>query len=277
MKKIVQCFSASSFLKENESQLLKEETKNNLLLGLAASVENKQLEADEAVFYTLYESQEPIAQALRTDPSKALILSTMSPDSAKFLAKELSKSDLNLAGVCGPYDITQIFVDHYPSSAELIMHQGIYELNQLNDISVAPGEMILAKDKHLSIVSDFSQGFVLDCFPKMDKKQEAIEAAKRNIKNQNLYLWVNTNGEITSMAAKNRESQNAATIGWVYTPQRYRGHGYGTQIVMALTKLILRNGKTKCNLFTDLLNPTSNAIYQKIGYKKIGENAHYNF
>jgi predicted GNAT family acetyltransferase len=37
----------------------------------------------------------------------------------------------------------------------------------------------------------------------------------------------------------------------------------------------LKSGKKFCNLFTDLLNPTSNSIYQKIGYRKIGESKHF--
>jgi hypothetical protein len=38
---------------------------------------------------------------------------------------------------------------------------------------------------------------------------------------------------------------------------------------------MLEVGKKFCNLFTDLLNPTSNSIYQKIGFRKIGESKHF--
>ena len=40
---------------------------------------------------------------------------------------------------------------------------------------------------------------------------------------------------------------------------------------------LLQEGKEKCNLFTDLTNTTSNSIYQKIGYKFLGETLHLNF
>jgi predicted GNAT family acetyltransferase len=48
-------------------------------------------------------------------------------------------------------------------------------------------------------------------------------------------------------------------------------------IVALISQHILDDGKIMVNLFTDLLNPTSNSIYQKIGFKKIGQNIHYEF
>lgn len=277
MKSLIRTNSALEFLKINEGKLLEQETKNNLLLGLPNSIIKNQIDGSEAIFFTLYDSEEPIAQALRTDPGKALILSTMSSDSAQFISQKLKADGFECIGACGPYDIARKFVDGFSTQAELIMHQGVYELNKLNPLKKSSGKLILAKNEHLDIVSEFSYGFVLDCFPGSEKREEAFEAAKRNIQNKNLFLWLNSNDEITSMAAKNRESKNSATISWVYTPLKHRGHGYGTQTVAALTKMILNSGKSTCNLFTDLLNPTSNSIYQKIGYKKIGESAHYNF
>ena len=79
------------------------------------------------------------------------------------------------------------------------------------------------------------------------------------------------------MAAKNRESRNAATISLVYTPKELRGQGYASRIVAKLTQKLLDEGKSKCNLFTDLKNPTSNSIYQKVGYRFLGESMHFDF
>ena len=55
----------------------------------------------------------------------------------------------------------------------------------------------------------------------------------------------------------------------MYTPPEYRRKGYASSCVAALSKTLLDKGYQYCFLFTDLANPTSNSIYQKIGYKPV--------
>jgi uncharacterized protein len=55
----------------------------------------------------------------------------------------------------------------------------------------------------------------------------------------------------------------------VYTPLSERGHGYATALVADLSRSLLARGRKRCFLFTDLDNPTSNAIYQRIGYRPV--------
>ena len=60
-----------------------------------------------------------------------------------------------------------------------------------------------------------------------------------------------------------------ARIGPVYTPPEHRGNGYATNLVAAQTAWLLDRGAGPCFLYTDLANPTSNAIYGRIGYERI--------
>ncbi len=55
----------------------------------------------------------------------------------------------------------------------------------------------------------------------------------------------------------------------MYTPPELRGHGYATSLVADLSALLLPRGRG-CTLFTNLANPTSNAIYERIGYARVG-------
>jgi uncharacterized protein len=48
-------------------------------------------------------------------------------------------------------------------------------------------------------------------------------------------------------------------------------------LVAAQTQWLLDHGKRFCFLFTDLANPTSNAIYERIGYRKVAEAVDYRF
>jgi predicted GNAT family acetyltransferase len=74
---------------------------------------------------------------------------------------------------------------------------------------------------------------------------------------------------LVSTAVKSRPTPHGASIGAVYTPLEFRGRGYASACVAALSQQILDSGKTFCTLFTDLDYPTSNSIYQKIGYQPV--------
>jgi predicted GNAT family acetyltransferase len=47
--------------------------------------------------------------------------------------------------------------------------------------------------------------------------------------------------------------------------------------VAALSQAILDSGADFCVLFTDLANPTSNHIYQEVGYRPLCDFVEYNF
>ncbi len=66
-------------------------------------------------------------------------------------------------------------------------------------------------------------------------------------------------------------------IGPVYTPPEQRGHGYASALVAGVSQWLLDAGNQFCFLFTDLRNPTSNHIYQVIGYQPVGDFTEYSF
>ena len=58
----------------------------------------------------------------------------------------------------------------------------------------------------------------------------------------------------------------------MYTPPELRGRGYATALTAELSQRLLdgrlfEGGRRFCFLYTDLANPTSNAIYERIGYR----------
>ena len=63
----------------------------------------------------------------------------------------------------------------------------------------------------------------------------------------------------------------------MYTPPELRGRGYATALVAQLSSQLLAEGRRFCFLYTDLANPTSNAIYERIGYVRVCESAEIAF
>jgi predicted GNAT family acetyltransferase len=79
------------------------------------------------------------------------------------------------------------------------------------------------------------------------------------------------------LAGAARPTVNGIAIGPVYTPPQFRGKGYASSLVAKLSQHLLDQGRTFCTLFTDLANPTSNRIYQNIGYRPVCDYTVYRF
>ncbi len=77
------------------------------------------------------------------------------------------------------------------------------------------------------------------------------------------------------MAARARPTAHGIAVNAVYTPPEWRGRGYATSSVSQLSARLLEEGYEFCVLYTDLANPTSNAIYARIGYRGVRDFALY--
>ena len=80
-------------------------------------------------------------------------------------------------------------------------------------------------------------------------------------------LWLD--GDTVSLTAFGGATPNGIRLGPVYTPPDKRGRGYASALVADVTASLLAGGRRFCFLFTDLANPTSNSIYQQVGYRPV--------
>jgi len=81
------------------------------------------------------------------------------------------------------------------------------------------------------------------------------------------YLWLNLAGKPVSIACAKGATVNGIRIGPVYTPPEHRRHGYAAAVTAVATQRQLDAGRRFVCLYTDLANPTSNHVYEAIGYE----------
>ena len=82
-------------------------------------------------------------------------------------------------------------------------------------------------------------------------------------------LWADGDGRPVSMAGTTRMEAGMVRVQYVYTPADHRAKGYAGGVTAAVTRAALDAGATDVVLFTDLANPTSNALYQRLGYSPV--------
>jgi predicted GNAT family acetyltransferase len=130
--------------------------------------------------------------------------------------------------------------------------------------------MRLANETDVPIVADWIGAFAAETGARFygDKAEQARLAIGRG----EYFLWVDDLVEpsVVSMAAVVGSTATSRRIGAVYTPPERRGRGYAEGLVAALSQRLLTEART-CFLYTDVNNPTSNALYARIGYRPLAD------
>ena len=121
----------------------------------------------------------------------------------------------------------------------------------------------------LDLLLAWWRAFVREAIPQEDNGPAGdLRQVERRLAENGFALW-EVDGVPVSLCGHGGATPNGIRIGPVYTPPALRGRGYATGLVAELSQALLDSGRTFCFLFTDLANPTSNAIYERIGYRRV--------
>lgn len=271
------------FLERTREFLEAEEATNLLALGIIfrlASAANAPSNGNEPLLLLVEEGAQICAVCIAAPPRR-LILSCRDDAGSSLIGsvcRYLVENHVQVPGAVGPANATARFAAAWTDSVgcrtAVSMRQMIHRIASVNEISAAPGRLILADSKHEGLVAHWLQDFARVA-PEDMTRQQALLAARAAISESRVYLW--TCNEPVSMAAWTRPTRHGVAVTWVYTPPHCREKGYATSAVAALTRLLLQKGYEFCTLYTDLANPISNSIYRRIGYVPIQESVVYDF
>lgn len=275
--------SFEEFMEEAEPMLLKQETCNNLMLGLIYRFKAMKYDANPEVghFGLVYDGGEAIYAFMQTPP-KNWIFASMDgvPDTViRKVAGQLKKDGYDVPGVIGPHEVIEVFVDQWVKETHALprlhMKQLIYQLDKVNPVSEAAGYLKRATRHDEPIVAKWLLQFGQEV-GEGTISERASEMAATYIEWGSAYLW--TVGDTpVSMLNQSRRTANGVTVNAVYTPDEHKRKGYATSAVAALSQQLLDDGFQFCSLYTDMLNPTSNGIYRRIGYYEVGASVVYTF
>jgi predicted GNAT family acetyltransferase len=271
------------FLDRAQAYLVREESVNGLMLGIAIRLEMglEQDAGEEAPLLLVVEDAgELIGTAVQTPPHKFVIYSHL-PNPEPFitaLTNFLLEKAYSVPGVLGPENVSRQFADKWYQCTGKPFHeglrQGVYELREVREVTAVSGHFRSAKGEDIGILTKFMQGFSAVVGDRIETAN-ALSYAQELTKHKMLFVWEDE--KVVSMAASVRPTSNGMSVNLVYTPPEERRKGYATALVAALSQRLLDDGCQFCTLFTDMNNPTSNHIYQAIGYQKVAEFTEYFF
>jgi predicted GNAT family acetyltransferase len=260
-----------SFLDHAEHFLLRAEVENNLLLGIIRTRSFR----EEAYIATVDHDGAVVACAVRTPPYKAVITAAEPPALACLVA-DLAEKYPDLAQVHGPEPAVAHFADLWAArtgvpSIQTTRHR-LFEIRKAPDVPTSPaGKLRAATERDLTTVVEWLTAFIAEALPGDPTDPET--AAATAIKTRSLFVW-DDKGPV-SLAGWSGRTPRGVRVIFVYTPPEYRGRGYATVGVAELTRRLLNEGLAYCCLYADRANPESNRVYEKIGYRPVGDSSDY--
>ncbi|MFF4344133.1 GNAT family N-acetyltransferase [Kitasatospora sp. NPDC001540] len=155
-------------------------------------------------------------------------------------------------------------------------NERLYRLGELTPPPAPPaGRARLAAPAERELVARWLAAFAAEAQVNVPGDLQAD--ADQRIAAGTLLLWEAEDARVTSLAGASPAVAGMSRIGPVYTPPELRGRGYASALTAAASAHARAGGAAEVLLYTDLANPVSNAIYQRIGYLPVGDAVHVVF
>lgn len=213
-------------------------------------------------------------------PPHPIVLTELPGRALPALAEALDGGAYAVPGVNAPADTAEAFAGAWRERrggglrARVAMRERLYRLTTLAwPDPMPPGAARVAGEADRPLLTDWYRAFGEETGAAAVPPGQAVTA---RLGYGGLTLW-EADGTPVAMAGVSRAVAGMVRVGPVYTPPALRGRGYGGAVTAAVSGAARERGLAEVLLFTDLANPTSNGLYQRLGYEPAGDYAVWAF
>jgi RimJ/RimL family protein N-acetyltransferase len=263
--------------------LTQDEARHNLLLGITSNLVSRPGLHELYDLWVASDGDAVAGVALRTPPYNLVLAQPRDEAALDAIVDRLLDEGQDPPGVVAALPELDGFVASWTASrdvdATLVMRQGVYELREVLPIPAPPGSPRAATREDRDLLVGWIRRFaeeVLPDEPEAERQARVVEDRLDASEHAGIWIWED-GGRPVAMSGYGSETPKGIRIGPVYTPPELRGRGYATGLVSEQSRWLLGTGRRFCFLYTDLDNPTSNALYRRIGYRMIAESAEVRF
>ena len=214
-----------------------------------------------------------VSAAFLHTPPYPVVLTMMSDGHAAALAAELANRGHHTPGVNAAIAPGAAFAaawqERTGQATRTGMRTRLYALGRLLPPDrLPPGQARTASVADVGLMLAWLDAFHDEAGPEGPNASERV--VRDSLGYGGLVLWEHQ-GRSVSLAGRHRAVAGQVRIGPVYTPPELRGRGFGGAATAAVTQAALDDGAEVVVLFTDLANPASNTLYQRLGYRPVGD------
>jgi GNAT superfamily N-acetyltransferase len=215
-------------------------------------------------------ARDPDGVALRT-AGRLLLASAMPVEHAEAVARAVAEHDPDCPGVAGPLPGVTVLAEAIAAGRGVRTYFAtrLFELGTLVEPAAVPGAARVAGVDDLAVLARWRVAFSEEAHGGWRDPVPPEEFVRRSLLAGVGELFWEVDGVPVALAAARPVVAGMSRIGPVYTPPEHRRHGYGAAVTAAATRWASARGAERVVLFTDLANPTSNALYPRLGYRPV--------
>ncbi len=211
-----------------------------------------------------------------------LFLLPMPDEAAEALAGVLHGRGEPLGGLNGTRPAVDVVAAAWTrltgEPTDVAVHTRLFELGELTVPPVPGGRLRAATPADVPLATGWFQRFFAEADeqagrpPSRSGEHVDVDDVGRRVAQGTVWLWEDEDGRVVHLTAATAPAYGVSRIGPVFTPREHRGRGYAGAAVAQVSRRLLDEGVRVC-LFTDQANPTSNALYERLGYRPLADMA----
>jgi predicted GNAT family acetyltransferase len=229
-----------------------------------------------ALYLATYAHDGSYGAAMRRPPEGPLVVEESDPAAAAAFAQDLAAEVPGLAGVVGALPACEAFARTWRECTgrvhALRFHLRHHRLTEVAPVPVAAGAPRAARPGDGDWLIEAQREFLVEAGVP-DNVERVAALMPGRIARGEYWIW-DDQGPV-AFAGWSDAGGDAARIAPVYTAWAARRRGYATVLVAALAQALLAAGRCRLFLVTDVANPTSNAIYARIGFRPMTDLYHF--
>jgi predicted GNAT family acetyltransferase len=257
----------AAFLELTAAYRAADPVRTNVIGSVATGVLQGRAYDAEHWFVVLDGDGTVVGAAIWTQPYR-LLLAPMPDAAAVALAAEVVTLPDVPPGVIGPQRTVEALVGAAGWTTEQHMLEHVLVLGEFVPAVGVPGSARPLTEDDVDLATEWMRQFSIDAGALITDPRESVVGRMANHR-----FWV-VDGEPVAFASHaplvGSESGTVGRVGPVFTPAEQRRRGYGGAVTSAIVEHLLPL-TTTVMLFTDAANPTSNGVYERLGFRQVDD------
>jgi ribosomal protein S18 acetylase RimI-like enzyme len=274
---VVRHTDVEAFLAAARPALARSEPTHALYTVLAQSLQTPAVAA-KPYYLATYADGPRIGAAMQLDGGP-FIVEDADPEAAVAFAVDYARDHGELREVVGVPAACEAFARVWCAHAGCAPALGVrmrhHVLAEVADVPAVGGSMRPAIAADLDWLVAAQLAFVVDVNLR-DPPDRVRRVVPERFAQDRFRIWWE-GGERVAYGGWSDAGPRFGRIAPVWTPAAFRRRGYATALVAELARELLAKGKERVFLVTDLANPTSNAIYARIGFRPLHDTHRIDF
>ena len=245
---------------------------HNLLLSLLTQRSDR---PEDGRYWWATESDAVVGFVFQSPTRFRALISPAQPAVVDALVEVVADAAPGLPGVMGEAATAARFAGQWAEQRRVAVTpregQRLYRLTRVCSPDGVPGRLRTAGPDDRRVLVPWAAAFVEETG---GHPQHPADIVDRHLDHGRLWVW--DDGGPVSMAAASAEVAGVVRVAFVYTPHERRGRGYAAACVASVSEQVAAAGQESV-LYAQLHNPTSNAVYRRVGYEPVAEILIYEF